>query len=473
VHDTTMKASTRKKIEHFIDHPVTDVVVVVLIVVSIVLLMAELAVTSEQAKTQLGLVNDTIIFVFIAELSLRWMAETKKRRFFRHYWVDILAVVPYLRMLRILRVFRLLRVFKFGLKASKKMGWLNSSLQREAVQWFAMVTFVFVVVLFGGVGIRLSEGSHLPLSEALWWSVMSMVAGEPMGSVPISTLGRVVALGVMVSGLTVFAMLTGVISAMMVHRLGHIDTRAMDIDELSEHILICGWNRSGPSLVDELQRSAETKDRAIVIIGEFEQEPEWPASLPRPNTVYILKGDCTRLDVLQKAGLERATHAIVLADLLKERSDQDRDARTVLTAMLIERMKREIFTSVELLNRENESFLKMTGVDEIVVGTEYAASIIATATKTRGMVKVLDELLTARYGNQFYKTPVAASMVGRRVGDIHGELKRSHDVVLIGIQHNEKGSVRDVEVNPPFDRIVTHHDILLLIGRHPVDLSRE
>jgi len=339
------------------------------------------------------------------------------------------------------------------------------------VQWFAVAVFILVVVLFGGLGLRLAEAQEMSLSDTLWWAVMSLVAGEPIGAVPETALGRLVAVSVMIAGLTVFAMLTGVISAMMVHRLGNIDTRAMDIDELEDHIIICGWNRSGFNIVEELQNDREYQDRCIVLVGEFEETPQWPPTIPFPDRIYMVKGDFTRMEVLERAGLIRASHVIVLADRLVERSDQDRDARTVLTAMLAERIKPEIFTSVELLNRENETFLRTVGVDEIVVGTEYAASIIATSTRNKGIVGVFDELLTSRYGNQLYKVPVPETLSGKSYGELVTHLKESFDAMLIGLEWPDEADAgvdigpKGMDINPPNDRVVRSGMCLVVIAR--------
>src|SRR5690606_8941847 len=158
------------------------------------------------------------------------------------------------------------------------------------------------------------------------------------------------------------------------------------------------------------------------------------------------------------------SHAIVLADRIRERSDQDRDARSVLTAMLIERVNREIFTSIELLNRDNESLLKTVGVDEVIVGTEYAAALIATGARNKGVVKVMEELLTARWGNQLYKVEIGKKQVGKTWGEVSTELKNRYDATIIGIEVNGDRE-SEVQLNPSHERILAEGEMLLLIAR--------
>ena len=91
-----MKSETRQRLAKFINHPATDIAVMVLIVLSIVFLIVELALEDPTQSTVLRWVNFGFTVVFALELSIRYLAETKKRRFFRQYWVDIIAVMPFL-----------------------------------------------------------------------------------------------------------------------------------------------------------------------------------------------------------------------------------------------------------------------------------------------------------------------------------------------------------------------------------------
>ena len=379
-------------------------------------------------------------------------------------------------MLRVLRIFRLLRVFRFGLRLGHRMGWLNVPLQQRSIAYFYVLVTVVAVVLFGAIGLSTAEsGSEAfeSLDNTTWWSIMTLVSGEPIGEIPQTTFGRLTSLTVMLTGLVLFATLTGFLSAVMIHRFNKLDTRTMDLDELYEHIVICGWSRSGELLVEEFQGDSETRNRPLVIIAEFEEDAiRWSQHVRAPELIYTVRGDFTRLEVLERAGVRRASHAIVLADQTKERSEQDRDARTVLTALLIERLNKEIFTSVELMNRDNESFLKMVGVEEVVVAGEYAAFVIAAATKNKGIVPLLDEVLTARFGNQFYKVLVPERLVGERYADIAYQLKSESDVTLIGVEEkasetSEEAAVSTgkMRVNPKADRVVKAGENLLIIAR--------
>jgi voltage-gated potassium channel len=240
----------------------------------------------------------------------------------------------------------------------------------------------------------------------------------------------------------------------------------MEIDELEGHAVICGWNRTGRLLLEGLLHDRRFK--YIVVISEnatLQQDAFFQAM---SDSIYLVIGDYTRLATLTEAGVERASYAMLLADTSKEeRSGQDRDARTVLAAMLIEKLNKKIYTVVQLLNRDNEVSLRQAGVEEIIVSDEYVSHIMATVAKNRGIVSVLDELLTAKYGHQFYRGPLPADLDNKSVADAIVILKSKYDATLIAVDLGVGDRVQDrVRVNPPKELILRReHHIIVAASR--------
>ena len=392
-------------------HPATDAVVMLLIVGSIGLLVAAVSLPeASRWRPSVEFLSHAVTAIFGVELSLRWLAEPKKKKFFERYWLDCLAVLPAFRWFRFLWLLRLLRIFRFGVLLSRRLTGYSAIVRQGAVEAALSFAALACIVIAASVAIRAAEGSTMgfeTLSESIWWSVLSLVAAEPVGQTPTTTAGRLVTVGVMFSGLTMFAVVTGLVSANMVDRLRKLNLRHMEIEDLDGHALICGWNPAAVRIIRELQADPIASRRGIVVIAEFDTEPDLADQVPQPQLVFLVTGDYTRPDVLHHAGIERASRAIVLADRSRERSDQDRDARSVLTALLIENINdahdKDIFTSVELVNRDNAQSLESAGVEEIVVAHDYVGRILASSSRQVGMTTLFDELLTAQYGNQFIK----------------------------------------------------------------------
>jgi voltage-gated potassium channel len=445
----------RQRIDRFINHPTTELGVAVLIVVSVCAIVLEFALLAQNSPwlPHLMAFNDGITAVFVVELVLRFIAERRKIRFFKRFWLDIIAVLPLLRAFRFLRILRVLRLFRVGIILNRQLRVFRNPIFK--LEYVLISVAVLVVVVLGGISIRAAEGSHnsdvATLEQAFWFAAMTLVGGEPLGATPQTTFGRIVALTLMLAGLTVFAILAGTVSAVMVDTLRNVRMRPMEIDELRDHCIVCGWNRSAEMIIHELVHDRHYTH--VVVVSERSDLENEPFFQKYGHQVVVVCGDFTRVDALRAAGIERARAAVLLADASKdERSSQDRDARTVLTAMLIEKLNPGIFSTVQLLNRDNETSLRSAGVEEIIVTDEYVGNIIGSVVRNRGMTTMLDELLTSRFGHQFVKERLPEVLVGKTVADALVFLKNEHNATLLAVARDERG--KGMVVNPPGDMVL-------------------
>lgn len=465
---------TRERLDRFIHHPRTDLAVAVLIVASILVLLVEFSEAVDPATAQvLAVVSHVLTAVFVVELAIRFWVAPSKRRFFRAYWVDIVAVIPFARSLRAFRLLRLLRLFRAGTLVARSATGVRLALREGRSEMAVIVVTMLVIVTFSGFAIHFLE-AHNPdfasLGHSLLWGVMSLVSGQPTGGDPVTVPGKLLALVVMVGGLTVFAMFTGVVTAVMVRRMrGGLELKAMEIQDLDGHILICGWNRQGGLMLAELQADPELSDRSVVVVGELgEQLPLTELGVSQER-LYVVRGDSTRVDVLRRANAARASCAVLLADRLVDRLDQDRDARTILTALTLEKLNPAIYTIAQLLSREGESHLRLAGVEEVVVSDELGASLVTTSIRNHGILSMVHELVGSHTGHRLHKVVPPAELVGRPMGEIGARYKTRHDALVVAVEHKREGR-REYVVNPPADAVLGPGEKLIVIAaREPAE----
>jgi voltage-gated potassium channel len=461
------------KVRRALEHPITETVVALLIIVAVTLVLLEAWLPrTSQYYADLARANDILTVVFIVELMIRFYAEQRKERFVRKCWYDILAVLPVFRGFRFLRILRILRLFRVGIIATRRLRRFSAAFRVVRVEYVIIGLTILTVVLMGGMSIRFAEGAANPdfdsLDQSLWFSLMTLIAGEPVGGWPTTPLGRTVTVVMMLSGLTVFAIFTGTISAIMIDTLKKVRLHGMEIDDLHDHVVICGWNQAGPLIIDELLHDPNYQH--FVVVTESDRVEEDPVIERYPGQVMTLQGDYTRIGTLRDAGIDRAAKALLLADeTMEERSAQDRDARTVLAAMLIEKLNSEIYTTVQLLNRDNEASLRRVGVEEIIVSEEYVGHVMATVTKNRGIVSMLDELLTSEYGHQFYRCPVPDDIVGLTVGEAVSVLKTKYNATLLAVDEGgREGIAQGIHVNPPGDMTLEDGFHVFIAASEPI-----
>ncbi len=472
------QSTWRSRLDRWIHHPAVEWGLILLILISVVLVIVEVSLGHREQgddlsdlQSRLRLVSDGITLIFGVEMLIRYLATSPKRRFFRHYWIDLIAILPFWRALRILRLLRLLRLIRVGILLNRSLNRASPSLATGINLQIGIFLSLGLVILGGALMIYQIEGGEnqafRSLADALWWSFFTLIAGEPIGGEPTTEVGRLVTLMMMLSGLTMFAVLTGIVSAVMIDQLRLVmDGRYLELDELQNHIVIGGWNRGGHLIVQELQQDTQLRRLPIVIVAEFTEVPQQELKEVDRSQLYFYVGDYTHLDVLEQVGIRSASQAILLADATHPRSDQDRDARTVLAALTIEKLNPKIHTCAQLLDRRNNVQLRVAGVEDVVVGDEVTSHLIATSARNQGLTEILMELLTLKVGNQFYKIPLPSAWVGIHFAEASQRTKHDYDGILLAIERHVNGK-RDSLVNPPQDTILQLEDYLIVVARHP------
>ncbi|RME52504.1 MAG: ion transporter, partial [Deltaproteobacteria bacterium] len=147
-------------LKRLIQHPVTDLVVILLILTSLVVLVLQMI--YERKDPQLGVLlerlTQLITLLFFVELSLRFSVERSKRRFFRRYWLDILALAPYFRAFRVLRIFMLLRIFRLGKLLGRHMRQMRFLLLEGIAEHLILLLVIVALVLGCAFLIEFVEG---------------------------------------------------------------------------------------------------------------------------------------------------------------------------------------------------------------------------------------------------------------------------------------------------------------------------
>ncbi|MCB9744881.1 MAG: ion transporter [Alphaproteobacteria bacterium] len=464
-------------VDRVLHHPWVELTIVGLILASVAILMLEVAFPDgELIRVQLRQAGDTITWVFVVELALRFWVAHSKRRYLRRYLLDIVSVLPLAQPLRLLRVLLLLRLFRAGALLNRRMTVFGGLLTGTINELMIVATLTTTVVLVGAVTIQGAPGAvelQSPgLEGGLWFSVLTLLGGEPIGGVPKDDFGRAITVALMLGGMTVFGIFIGTVSAGMVTVLSkRMEVNEMDLDELRDHVVVCGWNHAGPALILELFGPGNPPSQAVVLVTEGGAMPEdVPKEGVRLEHLYHFSGDYTRVEVLEQLGIVRAGTAILLTDAEVPRSPNDQDARTVLAALTIERLAPDIFCCAQLNDRQHEQLLRMAGVEEIIVGDWFTGVILGAVGRNQGLVAVLTDILTTQKGDAFHKLSVPRKSDGKSFGELFTELKSKRDAILVSVERTHHDGRREVVVNPPWQYEVHAGDVLVVIAKQRVKL---
>lgn len=427
----------RTRAQRILQLPFFEPLVAVMILVSIALMVPEICLPREHpAQEEIERYQLILTGAFALELSLRYAALRRKRRFFREYWGDLLALFPVLRLARFFRLLRLLRLFRLAQVVTRVPLLHRLFLHRSAEYFLGACVLIFCVIL-GTLGLTHFEHPNsglVSLISDFWISLFTVTQAEYANSLPRTLGGKLILLCLEVSGLTLFAVLTAMASAILIDKLrdGTV-LRRMDLEDLEGHILICGWNSGMEATIRQLQLHPDFRGREFVVVADRKELPEL-AEIPDRQRVRLVRDDFTRIEVLEKCNVHQASVALIVSDVAQGRTRQDADARTVLAALTIEKLNPAVYTCAELSNAMNESHLRMGNVNEVVITQDLAGHLLAQAAVSPSSWRALHELVQpTRPGQGFTSLALAIEERGREFAELVEARLRREGTLIVGV----------------------------------------
>lgn len=163
------------------------------------------------------------VFLFTAEYLLRLLVADSRRRYVFSFFglVDLAAILPFylasgidLRALRIVRLLRLLKLLRYGPAIDRFRR--AFAIVREELVLFGAVTAI--LLFLSATGIYFFEHAAQPeafasVFHALWWSIVTLTTVGYGDAYPITPGGRVFTFFILVIGLGVVAIPTGLVAS--------------------------------------------------------------------------------------------------------------------------------------------------------------------------------------------------------------------------------------------------------------------
>lgn len=191
--------------------------IIVIIITVVLSMIGTLESISPSTRNAIEIAELVITFAFALEYVLRVIAARRPMAYIFSFYglIDLLTWLPLLFIgdstiaIRLLRVLRLLKLIRY----LKALHLFLSSLQDTIEIMLVVVFTVLIVIAISGNLIYAIEPEIIPNAfVGSWWSLVTMTTVGYGDIVPATTGGKVVASILMVTGITIFAMLTGTIS---------------------------------------------------------------------------------------------------------------------------------------------------------------------------------------------------------------------------------------------------------------------
>ena len=277
---------------------------------------------------------------------------------------------------------------------------------------------------------------------------------------PKTLLGTLAAFTVLATGICFLGLFTGEIAAYLVERRMKGGSGMKPVT-VSDHVVVTRWGKETESIIDELL-SDEVKERHPVVVID-RSILELPINNPY---VHFVKGDPTESAVLERAGILRASTAIILPDL-STTDYMAEDSRTILTVLAIESLNRKVYTVAQVLVPENAKHLERVHCDEIICTTEVCTRLMVQSSLQHGLSRIFADVLSFGEGSEIYRVKLAGRFAGREYFELGAELMRTEKTTLLAIE-----SDRDMHINPEKEvRVKAGDHAFVLSPSHPTQIE--
>jgi len=346
---------------------------------------------------------------------------------------------------------------------------------------YPVIATILLLLLLSSLGVLFFESranqSFGSLWDAVWWTLVTAATVGYGDKVPLTAGGRLVAILVMLFGIGLLGMVTGRIASWLVEWKIKEGSGLADQKKIKKHLVVCGWKNEMVSVLEDiLSFNPDFSDEDIVVVSAVEPEKmENLRSHPSLQNVRFVRGDYVEENVLLRANVKQADKVLVLADTSSQASDQEVDARTVMTVLTVKTISKDIYTCVELIDSKFKRYLENVHCDEIILSREYNRILLANATAASGISHIVQDMLNVEGGRLVTKS-VPSRFVGDSFANLSDYFRRAENGILIGLLENtgnifqrKREALREAQKTADISRLVANlQQVKELRGNLPV-----
>ena len=187
----------------------------------------------------LNRIDHFVCLVFFTDFCVRFHPAPHKLAFMKWGWIDLLSSVPTidaLRWGRVARVFSIIRVLRSFSSMNHIVVFLYRKRMKSLLGSLALIGFILVVFASSAVlACETAPNSNIKTPvDAVWWAFTTMTTVGYGDRYPVTLEGRVVGVFLMINGVLLFGVVSGLFARLFMEREMGRDEN--DIAKLADEI---------------------------------------------------------------------------------------------------------------------------------------------------------------------------------------------------------------------------------------------
>jgi voltage-gated potassium channel len=387
--------------------------------------------------------------------------------------IDLLAILPSYRPLRILRIFLIFRLFKL-IRYSNSAKLFLDILASKRFELITLMLFSCLLVFIASVSVYLfeypePESTIKSLFEAFYWSVVTLATVGYGDIVPSTTAGRMVAIMLILTSVGILSFFTSILIAAFNEKMPMLQENRTfaEIEHYKQFIIICGYGRVG----QEIARRLIIDKQKFIIIDKNEQH----VALAKKNNFLVIQNDASKNDVLVSAGICRGAAAVLCIT--------GDDVTNVYVTLSSRHLNKDIRIISRANRHENYHKLYQAGADHVIrpfeiaglLAAEYLGQPVAFEAISgilQNQAEIVMETILVSQGSFLEDKEILELELQQKKLTLLGVISANP----IHLKHKNKYQVRQQHFyfNPEPKFILRYEDILVLLGRkYSIDHFRD
>lgn len=362
--------------------------------------------------------------------------------------IDLMALFPAYRPMRVLRIFVLFRVLKL-LRYAKSINQFVEVLSNKRFELMTLLFLVIFMVMTAGISIYVLEEKINPninsLFDAVYWALVT-VSTVGYGDIsPVTVAGRAISMLVIIGGIAMLSFATSVIVSAFSEKLAELkEGRVVEqVNKSKSFLIICGYGQMTKMF---LRKNRGNMDDYVILEKDLQKVQE-----AQKDGYAAIQEDASRYQTLNKFNTKNSKITVLCLAA--------NDVENIYIALNAKAVSRKINVVARASSNKIASKFKFAGVDYVLLPNMVANSMVHAAIAQPIMYKAMKGILA---GNSIAHVDEMiaydhSDMVGKTIRELNFKVSK---LLLIGLQ---RGS--EFLFNPKVETVVEENDVLVVMGK--------
>ena len=362
--------------------------------------------------------------------------------------IDLLAIFPAYRPLRVLRIFVLFRVLKL-LRYTKSINQFVEVIANKKFELLTLLLFLIFIVMIAGIAIYVLEERVNPnvdtLFDAIYWALITISTVGYGDIAPVTAEGKTISMFIIISGIAMISFATSVIVSAFSERLVELKENRVvqQINKNRSFLVVCGYGQMAKMF---FKQNRDQLDNYIILDKNENMVIE-----AHKDGYDAIHEDASRFDTLSKFNVEHSKVTILCLTAS--------DVENIYITLNAKSISRKIKVIARVNDISIITKFKYAGADHLLTPSSVVNTMVRTAITQPTMYKAIHAILMGKSIARIDEIHVHEfhTMVGKSIKELDF---RTNKLLFIGIEREG-----EFMFNPDASEQIKSYDILLVMGR--------